>query len=174
MRGRRGEIATQARGNSHNTQFQKEVVRITLVRWEPRGVLDLRDDIDRIFNRFWRRQEPGEALPTTASYPTVDIAEREDTYEVRSDLPGVTRDDVKVKITNNVLTLSGQRKSEKKEGADGESYHRVERTYGSFTRSFSLPSPVDESEITATYQNGVLTVALPKCKTALPREIKVN
>ena len=147
---------------------------MTLVRWEPRGVLDLREDIDQLFDRFWRRRETGEALPTAAWVPTVDILEREDAYEVKADLPGVTRDDIKLRIVNNVLTLSGERKSEKQEGAEGESYHRLERTYGSFTRSFSLPSAVEEDKISAQFKDGVLTVTLPKSKVALPREISVK
>jgi HSP20 family protein len=127
-----------------------------------------------LFDRFWRRQEAGEALPTATWHPTVDIAEREDAFEVKADLPGVNRDDVKVKITNNVLTLSGERESENKEGANGENYHRFERSYGSFVRSFSLPSAVDEGKIKAEFKDGVLTVTLPKSEAALPKEIKVN
>ena len=147
---------------------------MALVRWEPRGVLDLRNDIDRLFDRFWRRQETGEPLQTAVWHPTVDISEKDDAFEVKADLPGVSREDVKLKITNNVLTLSGERKSEKQEGAEGESYHRFERTYGSFTRSFSLPVAVEEEQVSASFKDGVLTVTLPKSRKALPKEIEVN
>jgi HSP20 family protein len=147
---------------------------MTLVRWEPRGIFGLRHEIDRLFDRYWQRQEPGEAFPTTAWTPTVDISEHEDAFKVKADLPGLSRDDIKLRITGNVLTISGERKSEKTEGANGQSYHRVERVYGSFSRSFSLPSAVDEGEVAAQFKDGVLTVTLPKSKAALPKEIKVS
>jgi HSP20 family protein len=147
---------------------------MALVRWEPRGILDLRDDIDRLFDRFWRRQESGEALPTSVWYPTVDVSEREDAYEVKADLPGVSKEHIKLKIANNVLTLSGERKSEQKEGVNGDSYHRFERSYGTFTRSFSLPSAVDDGKVSASFKDGVLTVTLPKSEAAKPKAIEVN
>jgi len=147
---------------------------MALVRWEPRGVLDLRDDIDRLFDRFWRRQDGDEALSTSVWHPTVDISEQDDAYEVKADLPGVAKDDIKLKIANNVLSLTGERKSEREDGKQGDTYHRFERSYGSFTRSFSLPSAVDEGKVTANFKDGVLTVKLPKSKSAMPKAIKVN
>lgn len=136
----------------------------------PRGLMSIRDEIDRIFNRFWRAGESEEGFPAGLWSPSIDVAETDHSYTVIADLPGLSRDDVKVEITDNVLTVSGERKSEDRE----EKYHRVERIHGCFSRSFSLPSSVAGEKITASFKDGVLTVTLPKTEESRGRLFKVS
>jgi len=147
---------------------------MTLVRWEPRSRNGLRGEIDQLFDRFRRQSFTDEELPATVWYPTADVAEREDAYTVTLDLPGMAREDIKLRIADNVLTVSGERKVEHEESTAGGNYHRVERSYGGFTRSFILPSAVDEGKVAATYKDGVLAITLPKSEDAKPRQIAVN
>lgn len=120
------------------------------------------DAVNRIFN------EPAGVRPWT---PAVDIAENENELSLTADLPGVKLEDVDIKIEDGTLTLTGSRsfESEEKKG----NYHRVERSYGSFQRAFTLPDSVDPEKVAATYDNGVLKVTLPKKEIAKPRSIKV-
>ena len=136
----------------------------------PRGLMSIRDEIDRVFDRFSRAGESEEGLPAGLWSPSVDVAETDHSYTVTADLPGLSRDDVKVEITYNVLTISGERKSENGQ----EKYHRVERIHGSFSRSFSLPSSVAGGKIAASFKDGVLTVTLPKAEESRGRVIKVS
>jgi HSP20 family protein len=104
--------------------------------------------------------------------PAVDIREREDAYLVEIELPGLTKDDVKITMENNILTIQGEKKHEKEERRGD--YHRSERVYGSFQRSFTLPSSVKNDKIEAQYKNGILTVSLPKVEEAKPKAIEVK
>ncbi len=104
--------------------------------------------------------------------PAVDIVEQGDDLVIRAELPGVARDDIEVRVEDNTLVLSGERKREKE--CDEEQAYRVERSYGSFVRSFRLPKTVDAAKIAASYQNGVLEVRLPKAEEARPRRIQIN
>jgi HSP20 family protein len=104
--------------------------------------------------------------------PAVDIREREDAYLVELELPGLTKDDVKITMENNILTIQGEKKHEKEEKRGD--YHRTERVYGSFQRSFTLPSSVKNDKIEAQYKNGILTVSLPKVEEAKPKAIEVK
>jgi HSP20 family protein len=104
--------------------------------------------------------------------PTVDIFEDEATIQVKADLAGVKREDVHIEVENNVLTLRGERKLEHEEEKKG--YHRVERAYGSFSRSFSLPDTVDSDKIDAAFRDGVLNVTIPKRPAAKKKQIRVN
>jgi len=104
--------------------------------------------------------------------PAVDIREREDAYLVEVELPGLTKDDVKITMENNILTIQGEKKHEKEEKRGD--YHRTERVYGSFQRSFTLPSSVKNDKIEAQYKNGILTVSLPKVEEAKPKAIEVK
>ena len=104
--------------------------------------------------------------------PLVDIVETPQSYEVRAELPGVAKDNVQLSVENNVLTLSGERKFEK--DVDKESYHRIERAYGAFSRSFALPNRVDAERVEAKYENGLLTVIIPKADEARPRKIEIG
>src|ERR1700735_5177720 len=103
--------------------------------------------------------------------PGVDILETEDALTVRADLPGVKIDDIDIRVENQTLTIRGARKSEKDENV--KAYHRIERSYGEFVRSFAVPSTVDTDKVAADYKNGVLTITLPKKEAAKPRQVKV-
>ena len=103
--------------------------------------------------------------------PAVDIFETEDALTLRADLPDVKTEDIDVRVENNTLTLKGSRKFENDENAKG--YHRIERSYGDFIRTFSVPPTVENDKVEAQYKNGVLTITLPKKETAKPRQVKV-
>lgn len=104
--------------------------------------------------------------------PPVDIFERQDHLVLRAEVPGVRKDDMDIRIENGVLTLHGERKQETE--VKEESAHRMERVYGAFTRSFSLPTTVDASKVTATYKDGVLEVTVPKIETAKPKQVEIK
>ena len=143
----------------------------TLSRFEPfRGVASLQGQINRLFNEAFDRSS-GEANLTTWA-PAVDIYETEQALVVKADLPDVKPEDLDVRVENNILTLRGERKFEKK--VNDENYLRVERAYGSFSRSFSLSNTVNTEAIKADYKDGVLTLSIPKREEAKPKQIKVN
>jgi HSP20 family protein len=104
--------------------------------------------------------------------PSVDILETEDALTVRADLPGVKIEDIDIRVENQTLTISGSRKFEKDETVKG--YHRIERSYGEFVRSFAVPSTLDTDKVAADYKNGVLTVTMPRKESARPRQVKVT
>jgi len=146
---------------------------MALVRWEPRSLLgDFQKEFNKLFDQFFSREIDWDTGLERTWFPAVDISEDKDAIVIHADLPGVDQKDVKVTLLNNVLTIRGERKEERKES--GRDYHRLERVCGSFQRSFTLPSTVDESKITADYKDGVLTVRLPKSETAKAREIEVK
>jgi HSP20 family protein len=104
--------------------------------------------------------------------PAVDIIETEDTLTVKADLPDLKIEDIDIRVENQTLTLRGERKFEKEEAVKG--YHRIERGYGEFVRSFAVPSTVDTDKVAADYKNGVLTITLPRKESAKPRQVKVS
>jgi len=143
----------------------------TIARWEPfRGVTTLQDQINRLFNDAFERK--GEESSLSAWAPAVDIYETEQELVVKADLPDVDPKDLDIRVENNLLTIRGERKFEKK--VCEENYLRVERSYGSFARSFTLANTVNSEAIKADYQNGVLTLTIPKREEAKPKQIKVN
>jgi len=143
----------------------------TLARWEPfRGATSLQEQVNRLFSDVFERR--GEESNLTAWAPSVDIYETEHELVVKADLPEVDPKDLDIRVENNILTIRGERKFEKK--AKEESYLRVERSYGSFSRSFTLANTVNSEAIQADYQNGVLTLSIPKKEEAKPKQIKVN
>jgi HSP20 family protein len=105
-------------------------------------------------------------------HPSVDVYENENAYVLKAELPGVNKEDIKLDINNNTLTLKGEKKFEEK--TEKENYVRIERSYGSFTRTFMLPDKVDTENIKANYKDGVLEIVLPKKEEAKPKEIKVE
>jgi HSP20 family protein len=140
-------------------------------RWEPfRGATALQDQVNRLFNDVFERV--GEESSLTAWAPAVDIYETEHELVVKADLPEVDPKDLDICVENNILTIRGERKFEKKVNEDN--YLRVERAYGSFARSFTLANTVNSEAIKADYQNGVLTLTIPKKEEAKPKQIKVN
>lgn len=133
-------------------------------------------DMDSLFNEFVRPgalfgRWVGEGL-RDSWVPAVDVQETEKAFVFTAELPGLGKDDVEITLEENLLTLSGAR--ELKEIEEGETYHRIERAYGSFSRSFSLPSQVDSSGIAAAFENGILKVSVPKSEQAQPRKIQIK
>jgi len=143
----------------------------TIARLEPfRGLSTLQDQFNRLFNESFRHQSEESALTTWAT--AVDIYETPNELVVKADLPDVNEKDIDVRVENNLLTIRGERKFEK--SVSEENFLRIERTYGSFSRSFSLPNTVNAEAIGAEYKNGVLTVTLPKREESKPRQVKVT
>jgi HSP20 family protein len=143
----------------------------TIARLEPfRGFSTLHDQVNRLFNESIRGQGDESALTNWA--PAVDIYETPNELVLKADLPDVDEKEIDVRVENNLLTISGERKFEK--SASEENYLRVERAYGSFSRSFSLPNTVNPEAIRAEYKNGVLSVNLPKREESKPRQVKVT
>jgi HSP20 family protein len=143
----------------------------TLHRFEPfRGAATLQDQISRLFNDGFERT--GEDSSLTSWAPAVDIYETEHELVVKADLPEVDPKDLDIRVENNILTIRGERKFESKVAED--KYLRVERTYGSFSRSFSLANTVNSEAIKADYHNGVLTLSIPKREEAKPKQIKIH
>ncbi len=142
---------------------------MALIRWEP---APFSTDFSRLFNSFFD-------TPTTAAssagrrwIPAVDLTETEGEYVLKADLPGLTDKDVHIEFENNVLTVSGERKSEHEEKREG--FRRVERSYGSFARRLTLPEGVDADAIKATVTNGVLEVQIPKPEAVKPRKVEIT
>ena len=143
----------------------------TFARLEPfHGISSLQNHFNRLFNESFRTPSDKSALTTWA--PAVDIYETPNELVVKADLPDVNEKDIDVRVENNLLTIRGERKFEK--SVSEENFLRVERTYGSFSRSFSLPNTVNAEAIGAEYKNGVLTLTLPKRDESKPRQVKVN
>ena len=142
---------------------------MNLIRYNPSRWLDF--PLERMFDEFWGRTAP-EATAVETWAPRVDISEEDTAVLLTAELPGVSKDDVKVELKDGVLTLSGEKKSEHKEEKNG--FYRSERVYGSFTRSFTVPETLDAEKIEAEYANGVLRLTLPKRPEAAPRLIDVK
>ena len=132
----------------------------------------LQDRVNRILRESLSPQSPEEALTTSNFAPPVDVYEDEHNITLKIEVPGIDEGDINVSIENNTLTVRGERKFEKDEKE--ENFHRVERMYGSFTRSFTLPNTLDPEQVSALYEKGVLKIRLAKKTEAKPRLIKVN
>src|SRR5580704_12406399 len=144
-----------------------------LTRWEPfRELSTLQDRINRAFRESYREGGRDESLTASSFAPAVDVYEDEHNVTLKIEVPGVDEKDINVNLENNTLTVHGERKIEKEEKE--ENYRRVERQYGSFTRTFNLPQTVDTEAVSATYDKGVLSIALPKKAEAKPKQIKVS
>jgi HSP20 family protein len=144
-----------------------------LTRWEPfREFSPMQDRLNRLFRESYNPERPEEALTTTSLAPPVDIYEDEHNITLKIEVPGIDEKDIDVRIEGNTLTVHGERKLEKEEKE--ENFRRVERHYGSFTRSFTLPGSVDSGQASADYDKGVLKIKLPKKAEAKPKQIKVN
>jgi len=144
-------------------------------RWEPfRELEELRKEFDRFFSRaplsLW-----GEELATTTgvAFLPVDIKEESDAIVIKADLPGVKKEDIDVRVDGNLLTIKAEKKFEEKE-EEKDRYHRIERYYGVFQRSFTLPDRVDPEKMKARYEDGVLILTLPKRPEAKPKTIRVE
>jgi len=143
-----------------------------LTRWDPfRDLVALQNRMNRLFDEQYGSGRE-ESLTTGAFVPPVDIYEDEHSIQLKLEVPGIDEKDLDIKVENNTLTVSGERKFEKEEKE--ENFHRVERRYGSFTRSFTLPNTVNTEDIQADYNAGVLKIRLAKRAEAKPKQIKVS
>ena len=144
-----------------------------LTRWDPlHDLATLQNRLNRFVRESYTPQGPEEALTTTGFAPPVDVYEDEHHITLKIEVPGIDEKDIDVRIENNTLTVHGERKFEKEEKE--ENFQRVERRYGTFTRSFTLPTSVDTENVTADYDKGVLQLKLAKRAEAKPKQIKVN
>ncbi|PIE34169.1 molecular chaperone [candidate division KSB3 bacterium] len=152
-----------------------------LARWEPFGTIrrrgslvneltGMQQEMNRLFDEFFgeRRAEMAEGT----WIPAVDVSETESEIALRAELPGMTHGDIELNVQDNTLTLKGEKKLNAKD--HGENFHRIERSYGSFTRSFTLPCDVNLEAVKATFKDGILTVTLPKSEVAKPKKIQIS
>ncbi|UCG30706.1 MAG: Hsp20/alpha crystallin family protein [candidate division WOR-3 bacterium] len=139
-------------------------------RWEPfRDMLSLRADMDRLFSSlFGGTYEEREGLWA----PIVDIEEDNDNITVKAEIPGMSKDDIKVSVQSNILTITGERKHESE--TKTKTFHRVERSYGKFSRMITLPTDVDSDKVKANYKDGILSITLPKPEAVKPKQIDVE
>ena len=148
---------------------------MALIRWEPVRVRELgtvQSEMNRLFNSFFDTPTTGNGRALRRWVPAVDLVETETEFVLKADLPGMSESDVNIEVEDNVLTISGERKSESEERKAG--YHRVERSYGSFRRTLRLPDGVDPEAVKATFANGVLEVTVPKPAQQLPRKVQIS
>jgi len=135
-----------------------------------RTVRDLQREVDSIFDQFFGRGSDDDT--STVWAPRTDLSETDDAFRIRLDVPGMRKDDIAINLQNNTLTVSGERSSERQE--DGEEYVRVERAFGNFHRTFTLPDAVDPDRVEATYDEGVLTINVPKTEKSTRRQIEIK
>ncbi len=145
---------------------------MSVVRWSPRGSwVDVRNEFDRLFDSFFNPSYEEETA-LSAFNPAVDIVEEDQAYQVHVELPGLTKDDIKLNIKDNYLSISGEKKRESK--VEEKNYQRTERIFGSFQRNFRLSDSVDVDKIEAEFKDGVLNVVIPKKKESLAKQIEVK
>ncbi len=146
---------------------------MTLVKWDPfKEMLRMEERMNRLFGDNFLRPTLGEREVTGEWLPPVDIYEDAEGVEIKAELPEMDMKDIDVKIEDNTLRIRGERKLEREDKKDN--YHRIERYYGSFSRSFTLPSTVDQEKVKAAYDRGVLRITLPKKEETKPRKIKIE
>jgi HSP20 family protein len=145
---------------------------MSVLRWDPfQDLLSVQDEMNRVFNRAAGRTSDSASQVTRAWAPALDIAERKDAYLVTVEVPGVSAEDIDVTLENNLLTIQGERRLSE---SAAERLHRVERAYGAFRRSVSLPTTVQPDAIQASYADGLLHLVVPKAEEAKPRKIAIN
>lgn len=147
---------------------------MNLVKWDPFGELEeMSNRLNRIFGRSAVPAASGSEMLQMADWmPSADIEETEKEFLVRAEIPGVNKEDVKVTVEDNVLTIRGERKAEKEES--GKKFHRIERSYGSFLRSFRMPDGVDDAAAKAEFKDGMLNVTLPKSQKARTKAVNID
>jgi HSP20 family protein len=145
---------------------------MSISRWDPfQEVQSLRDEMNRTLNR-WFSREGGDEPASRRWMPALDVTESKDAYEIDVEVPGLRPEDINVTVEDGMLTVSGERRSEEEKG--DRNYHRVERRYGAFRRSISLPRDVDASRVQANYDNGVLRLEVPKSAGSQAKRIEVK
>jgi HSP20 family protein len=148
---------------------------MALIRWEPvRELNTIQNEMNRLFNTFFETTGGQGGTPAAGRrwLPAMDLAESGDEFVLRADLPGLSEDDVNIEFEDNVLTISGERKSEHEERKEG--YYRLERASGSFSRSLTLPEGVDPEKVQASFDRGVLEVRIPKPEQRKPRKVTIS
>jgi HSP20 family protein len=146
---------------------------MAVVKWDPfRDLISIQDRMNRLFEQTLSRSRGDEAVSATTWTPAVDIYETSDTIVMKAELPGVTREDIQIQINDNTLTLKGERRFAR--DVQEESYLRIERAYGSFHRSFSLPASIQQEKIRALFKDGVLELTLPKAENSKPKPISIE
>ena len=147
---------------------------MALVRWEPvRELNSLQTEMNRLFSTFFDTPAPaGNGGALRRWIPAMDLVETEDHFVVRADLPGLDEADIKIELEDNVLTISGERRSEHEEGKEG--FYRVERAFGRFARTLTLPEGVDPDSVNANFEKGVLEVRIPKPEQRKPRRVAIT
>jgi HSP20 family protein len=150
-----------------------EVTQMAVVRWEPvREVHSLQQEMNRLFGSFFDTPAQGTDGTRQRWIPAMDLVETDEHYLLRADLPGFGRDDVKIELDENVLTISGERRTQREQRAEG--YFRIERASGTFARSLTLPRGVDAERIEASFADGVLEVRIPKPEQRKPRRVAIE
>ncbi len=145
---------------------------MNIIRWDPfRDLTTLRERMNRLFEDVYTSRGEEKDLVASTWNPSVDIYETENALVMKAELPGVDENDIELKIEDSTLTLKGDRKLEKE--TKEENYHRIERSYGSFYRSFTLPQNIDQNKIKAESENGILKVTLPKKAELKPKKVKI-
>lgn len=148
---------------------------MALVRWDPARELDaLQGDMNRLFDSFFGRRQggSGSTYGSRRWIPPMDLVETEDKLVLRADLPGVDRDDIEIEVKDGVLSVSGERKAQHEEKREG--YHRVERSFGRFSRALELPKGVEPQSVSASFDKGVLEVRMPKPEERKPTRIEIE
>jgi HSP20 family protein len=146
---------------------------MALIRWEPvRELGTIQNEMNRLFNSFFDTPTHSNGSTFRRWIPAMDLVETEDSFVLRADLPGLSESDVSIEVEDNVLTVSGERKAEHEDRKAG--YYRVERSYGSFRRSLTLPEGVDAEAVKATFDKGVLEVTVPKPEQQSPRKVQIT
>jgi HSP20 family protein len=147
---------------------------MTIVRWEPfRELSTLQNEMNRLFNTVFDAPSPANGGSTLRRWmPAMDLVETDDHFVLRADLPGMSQDDVKIEFEDGTLTVSGERKAEHE--SKNEGYYRVERAFGAFSRSLTLPQGIDPEAVTANFENGVLEIRVPKPEERKPRRIEIG
>jgi HSP20 family protein len=146
---------------------------MAIVRWEPlRELTTLQNEMNRLFGSVFDAPAQGNGGTLRRWMPAMDLVETEDHFVLRADLPGMSEEDVNIEVEERVLTISGERKAEHTESKDG--YHRVERAFGSFSRSLTLPEGIDAEAVAASFDRGVLEVQIPKPEERKPRKISIG
>ncbi len=144
-----------------------------VVRFRPRRHLPVAgDDLDRAFDRLMRGWVNSSAFSEFDWSPSVDVSETKDEILVKAEIPGVSKDDIDITVENNRLTISGEKRQEEEQ--EGKNYYRTERNYGSFRRVFTLPAQADTDKVKASYDDGVLTVKIPKTEVAKGKKVDIT
>lgn len=145
---------------------------MAVIRWRPWNELEgLRRDMDRMFDNFYR-SESSDVENLSGLYPPVDIKETKDELILTTEIPGISKDDINISFSENTLTIKGEKKEEKKES--DHNYHKVERRFGSFQRSFTLGTQVDADKVNASCKDGILIIEMPKKEEVKPKEIPIS